>query len=54
MFLAMHQRLSEAFPQTEIRCFAVVRTMSGVEVDQIMSPIEGTISFDGTNLQRRP
>lgn len=53
-FLAMYQRLAEAFPQAEIRCFAVVRTMSGVEVDPIMSPVEGLISFDGTNLQRRP
>jgi hypothetical protein len=53
-FLAMYQRLSEAFPKAEIRCFAVVRTMSGVEVDPILSPVEGTISFDGTNLQRRP
>jgi hypothetical protein len=53
-FLAMYQRLAQAFPQAEIRCFAVVRTMSGVEVDQIMSPIEVIISFDGLNLQRRP
>lgn len=53
-FLAMYQRLAEAFPQAEIRCFAVVRTMSGVEVDPIMSPIEGLILFDGTNPQRRP
>ena len=53
-FLAMHQRLAEAFPLAEIRCFAVVRTMSGIEVDQIMSPVEGLISFDGVSLQRRP
>jgi hypothetical protein len=53
-FLAMYQRLAEAFPRAEIRCFAVVRTMSGVEIDQIMSPVEGVISFDGVNLQRRP
>jgi hypothetical protein len=53
-FLAMYQRLTEAFPKAEIRCFAVVRTMSVVEVDQIMSPAEGVISFDGVNLQRRP
>ena len=53
-FLAMYQRLAEAFPQAEIRCFAVVRTMSGVEVDPIMSPVEGLILFDGANLQRRP
>jgi len=53
-FLAMYQRLAEAFPQAEIRCFAVVRTMSDVEVDPIMSPVEGLISFNGTNLQRRP
>jgi len=28
--------------------------MSDVEVDPIMSPVEGLISFNGTNLQRRP
>ena len=53
-FLAMYQRLAEAFPQAEIRCFAIVRTMSGVEVDPIMSPVEGLILFDGTNPRRRP
>src|SRR5512135_2699746 len=53
-FLVMYQRLAEAFPQAEIRCFAVVRTMNGVEVDSIMSPVEGLILFDGTNFQRRP
>ena len=52
--LAMYQRLAEAFPQAEIRCFAVVRTMSDVEVDLIMSPVEGLILFNGTNPQRRP
>jgi adenine/guanine phosphoribosyltransferase-like PRPP-binding protein len=53
-FLAMYQRLSEAFPQAKIQCFAVVRTMSSVEVDQIMSSIKGLISYDGTSLHRRP
>jgi hypothetical protein len=32
-FLAMFQRLTEAFPQAQIQCFVVVRTMSGAEVD---------------------
>jgi hypothetical protein len=53
-FLAMFQRLTEAFPQAQIQCFAVVRTMSGAEVDQVMNPVEGTISFSGTHLLRRP
>ena len=44
-FLAMYQRLAEAFPQAKIRCFAVVRTMSDVEVDPIMSPVEGSDLF---------
>jgi hypothetical protein len=52
--LAMFQRLTEAFPQAQIRCFAVVRTMSGVEVDQIMSPVEGIISLSGMHLLRQP
>jgi hypothetical protein len=53
-FLALFQRLREAFPEAEIRCFAIVRTMSGVEVDRIMSPVEGIISFSGTHLFRQP
>ena len=50
-FLSIYQRLAEAFPQAEILFFAAVRTMSGIDVDPIMSPVEGLISFDGTNLQ---
>jgi hypothetical protein len=53
-FLAMYQRLAEAFPQAAVRCFAVVRTMSGVEVDRILDPTEGSISFGGTYLSRQP
>jgi hypothetical protein len=53
-FLGMYQRLVEAFPLAQIRCFALVRTMSGAEVDRVMSPVEGVIAFDGTNLQRWP
>jgi hypothetical protein len=53
-FLAMYQRLAEAFPKAQIRCFAVVRTLSGVEVDQLVGPVEGIVSFDGVNLHRRP
>lgn len=53
-FLAMYRRLREAFPQTEIRCFAIVRTMSGVEVTQILDPVEGIISFTGMHLLRQP
>jgi predicted amidophosphoribosyltransferase len=53
-FLAMYQRLAKAFPQAEIRCFAVVRTMSDVQVDQIMSPVEGVTTFTGMHRLRQP
>lgn len=45
-FLAAASRLAEAYPDAEIRGFAIVRTMSraGVEVDQIVAPRTGTIS----------
>jgi hypothetical protein len=51
---AKFRRLSEASPQAESRCLAAVRTMSGLEVDRIMSPAEGMISFGGTHLLRQP
>lgn len=40
------RRVKETFPESEIRCFALVRTRSGEEVERILEPVEGTIEFD--------
>jgi hypothetical protein len=41
--LAAATRLAEAFPEVEIRAFAVVRTMSGAELEVFLEPCVGTI-----------
>jgi predicted amidophosphoribosyltransferase len=53
-FIGLVPRLQEAFPGTEIRCFAVVRTISTGEIDRILAPVEGTISYDGSEFRRHP
>jgi hypothetical protein len=53
--VGMYGRLSEAFADSEIRCFAVVRTMSGQEVTVLESPANGTINYRRpTWLHREP
>ena len=53
-FLGLVPRLQEAFPGIEIRCFALVRTISGAEIDRVLDPVEGTITFNGLDPHRRP
>jgi hypothetical protein len=53
-FVGLVPRLQEAFPGTEIRCFALVRTISAGEIDRILDPVEGTISYDGSGFRRHP
>jgi predicted amidophosphoribosyltransferase len=53
-FLGIVPRLEEAFPGVEIRCFAMVRTRSDVEIDRLLDPVEGTIAYDGVELRRHP
>ncbi len=53
-FVGVVPRLQEAFPRIEIRCFAVVRTISLGEIDRILDPVEGTISYDGSKFRRYP
>jgi hypothetical protein len=53
-FLACEARLREAFPSVPISCFAVVRTMSGVEVDSPIAPASGKITYRGGHLHREP
>jgi orotate phosphoribosyltransferase len=41
--LAAASRIAEAYPEASVRAFALIRTMSGVEVDQVVAPATGTI-----------
>jgi hypothetical protein len=41
--LAAASRIAEAYPEASVRAFALIRTMSGVEVDQVIAPATGTI-----------
>ena len=45
-FVGIIPRLQEAFPQAELRCFALIRTESSGEVSTIVEPVEGHIQFD--------
>ena len=55
--LAAASRVAEAYPRAHVRAFALVRTMSGVEVDHVeglrpgtlLSPCVGTIEFRADN-----
>ena len=53
-FVGLVPRLQEAFPGVEIRCFALVRTISTGEVDRILDPALGMIAYDGLELRRHP
>ncbi|GAA5484005.1 hypothetical protein Hsar01_03243 [Haloferula sargassicola] len=47
--------LSEAFPHATIRAFAMVRTMGRIpDVEAIVDPCTGVISFDGYDVDRVP
>jgi predicted amidophosphoribosyltransferase len=52
--LAAFARLTEAFPINPVSCFALIRTMSGVDIDAILGPVEGTITFHAGYLHRQP
>lgn len=53
--LAAVTRVAEAFPEAEVRAFALLRTMGLVEnVERIVDPCRGTIAWDGSEVQRRP
>lgn len=53
-FVGLVARLEEAFPGVEIRCFALVRTRSAGEIDRLLDPVEGTITYDGAGFHRHP
>lgn len=51
--MGVYQCMRAAFPLASIRCFAVVRPLRG-ELDQIMEPVKGTISYRDGRLIREP
>ena len=53
-FVGLMPHLEDAFPGIAIRCFAPVRTISGGEIDRILDPVEGMITYNGTDLHRHP
>ena len=53
--LAAASRVAEAFPGAEVRTFALLRTMGLVEnVERIVDPCQGTISWTGVDVERDP
>lgn len=51
--IAAASALLAMYPTASVTGFALVRTMSRVEVDQILAPCAGTISYDGGDYARR-
>lgn len=47
--LGCYARLKDAYPDLEIRCFAMVRTESFSQVEQFFDPRCGVIYYDGGN-----
>jgi hypothetical protein len=53
--VGMSPHVVAGFPDYDIRCFALVRTMSGVEVATLEAPVIGSIEYNGgTYLHREP
>jgi hypothetical protein len=53
--LAAASRLAEAFPDAEVRAFALLRTMGLVEdVERILDPCTGILAWNGEDVSREP
>lgn len=53
-FVGMQPHVLEAFPGYDIRCFALIRTMSGIEIETFEAPAVGEIDYSGNYLHREP
>lgn len=53
-FIAIDAILREAFPDATIRYFAMIRTESNGDITSMLDPVEGTVTFIGNKLIRRP
>jgi len=54
MLLACASRLVEVFPHANVAAFALVRTMSGEEIEQIVAPCAGSVRLHGDRGRRTP
>jgi predicted amidophosphoribosyltransferase len=53
--IAAAMRLHEAFPQADIRAFALVRTMGLIlDIERLFDPCEGVIRWNGKDAYREP
>jgi hypothetical protein len=53
-FVGLYPGLQAAFPDATLHCFALVRTISVGEVDNILAPTTGTITYREGRLVRQP
>ena len=53
-FIGIFPRLQDAYPESMIHCFALMRTMSMGEIDTILAPTTGTITYRDGHLVRWP
>lgn len=53
-FVGLYPGLQAAYPNATIHCFALVRTISVGEVDTILAPTSGTITYRDGHLVRQP
>ncbi|TBR20127.1 hypothetical protein EPO15_13570 [bacterium] len=51
--LGAASHVKHAFPDADVRVFAMVRT-GGVEVDRILDPVIGEVTYNGQDATRRP
>lgn len=51
--VGMFARLSSSFPDKQIRCFALVRTVSDSDIESLIAPVEGIIYLSSESYLRR-
>lgn len=53
-FFGCYARLREDFPNAQIKCFGLIRTVSGHEVDALLLPVGGVITYKNGHIHREP
>ena len=54
MLLASVSKLKESYPNADIRAFALIHTMSGLEIEHMKDPCVGSITLRGERSGRNP
>lgn len=52
--MGIHGRLVETLPTTEVKCFAVLRSMGSKEIDNVYEPVQGMVRIVNNQLRREP